>query len=356
MEYDVLDFTYESALFLCEASAPVQESFLTKLVNGVQKLYESIVSWIQNFFATKFTDQKAKEVNEHLEKNPSLKQKKIKVHDYDKMNKVRAEVAKGIAEAKTIDQVNAQMKKYRKQRNKILGATALITVVAGTVFYKLLSQKDAAIKDLQKSNQGLQRKVNKYRKIVNKQKAVAKKKIADRDEIIRKKDEEIDMLKANSTARRTKVRIKSAGFKYHKAVDDKIVDPISTASTVAAAKISANVETIKDGMNDIKNNTKEMEEAILNPKNGIVKKVGAVVSGITKNVQTVTTTARNAVSARETEKNMSDKTLQLIEKAQKIRRSAAKVLKDKNANPDKRKKASEALKRANEILEQYHVQ
>lgn len=352
---NVFDFTYEQSIFLYEASAPVQESFFRKILDGVEKLYQTIRQWLSDFFNRKATDNKINEIETIFKNNPSLKSEKVKVHNYKQMDEVRSITLRKIDEARSVEEVNKQMKKYKRQRNKILAVGAVITVTAGAVFYNFLKQKNNAIQDLQKSNKKLQERVNSYRSALQKQASVSNKKIKKRDDVILSQKQEIEMLKAKSAAQRTKVRIKNAGFKYHNTVNNKVVDPIRSASDVATAKVSATVGIIKDGMNDIRSDTVETSKVLLDPKKGVIKKAGATVSLLGKNVRTVGKTTSQLASPKESSKRMSNATLDQIEKMQRVVRNASKVLKDKNATRDRKIRAYRARQDAIAFLQKYNI-
>ena len=66
--------------------------------------------------------------------NPALLKGKVKVKDYEKLDKLNQKTQAELKKCKTTAQVNNVMDKYRKQRNIILGAGAVAVVTLGTLF------------------------------------------------------------------------------------------------------------------------------------------------------------------------------------------------------------------------------
>lgn len=138
-----------SWMFLEEASDGVKDSFITKLVNKIIALKNSVVKWVQGFFNKRFSKNVEDQLSEAIKNDPSLKNKKVKVHDYKKLGKARDEAQAEVERAKSPAEVDEAMKKYKKKRAVILGTTVAITAVAALGF--LRHKRKAGTSDLEKA-------------------------------------------------------------------------------------------------------------------------------------------------------------------------------------------------------------
>ena len=85
----------------------------------IQKIKDAIISAkkrIQNFFASR----KMKNIEKQIENNPELKNKKIEMTDYSKLDKANEQAMNDIDAAKSKEDIDKAVEKHASTRKKII--------------------------------------------------------------------------------------------------------------------------------------------------------------------------------------------------------------------------------------------
>lgn len=284
----------EEILMFCEKTEnPVEkEKFLDKLVERVSKMINDCIKTINEFFQNHFTGNKKKELEDRIKNDPSFKDKKFKVVDYEKMEYFQETVCTEIEKAKTKEEVEEKMKKYRKQRNILLLVSAAITVGGVYLYNRMSKNKDAKIKKLKERNEKFGNYIHKCQDHINK--------LEEKNSDLSMKNKELaEKLKARTPAKRTAVAIK-----YKAAGASK---SISNNKDLVTKKTSAIAEVIGDTVTDAKNELKEVSAALISPDKSTVSKVATVTKAPAKLVSSVVNGAKDSRSAATTAEKIIDK-------------------------------------------------
>ena len=357
---DLLRTTSDATfLFLEGASEPVQQSFFDKVIEKVTKLKEAVVAWVQNFYEKHFTKEVTKKIEDELKSNPSLQSKKVKIHDYKKMESLQDEVCRGIEKYEYRKDVEVRMKKYRKQRNLILAGSALITVGLGTAFAILTKKKNQQIVHLEKTTNKLNRSIESYKDTIREKDKV----IAGKDEtisglkrkyrkILDKKNSELDYLRAKSPAERTAVKLNAAKNNAKHAMQDisaKVSAPKLENLDAQKAKASAFSEIVSDIAADTKANLSELASVVTNKDKSTFGKVVSAAGVVGKQISDTKTAITTDSRQRQKQKNIDNADrIEQLSNFLKNGKAAYKKLPDgeKKTNLKKRlKRASKELKK-----------
>lgn len=112
--------------------------FFAKIKKAVCEFIDSVAKSISGLFEN-FTKKKSIEkAEEACAKNPKLRNAKVKVKDYSKVHVLSKKTQKAIANAKSKEEVDQIMARYKKTRNNIIGTAVATTAVI--TFAALLSR------------------------------------------------------------------------------------------------------------------------------------------------------------------------------------------------------------------------
>ena len=115
-----------------------------RLIAKVKEIVEKAINTIRQFFASKQVESNMKKAEAVAKANPGLLKKKVKVKDYEKLDKINKKAQADLKKCKTKAQVDDVMDKYRKQRNIAISAGAVAVVTLGAVCaYSRKKGKDA---------------------------------------------------------------------------------------------------------------------------------------------------------------------------------------------------------------------
>ena len=281
--------------FLENGSTEVKSSFLDKMIEKIKSVTNSIVTWIQEFYQKHFTKKVETELEEKMKKDPSFKNKKIRVRDNDKIAEIQTATVNAIQECKRIDEVEATMKKYRKQRNVLIAATTAVTITATAGLAWLRKSKDKKINEIAKTNKTLLNSVKKLQNNLSEteQRATSERekytsKIKEQNEIIKGKNRQIHYLAAKAKGDDKKARaIKRKGTEanINKAVADtgtKIKDSVSKSkdAVLEKAKITAVAEVFTNMSSDVKSGVSEIYDAVRSTDKSALQKATSVAHGV----------------------------------------------------------------------------
>lgn len=105
-----------------------------KLITKVKEIVTKAIDTIKQFFASKQIELGMKKAEAAVKENPGLLKQKVKVKDYEKLDKLNKKAREDLKKCKTKAQVDAVMDKYRKQRNIAIAAGAVAVVTLGAMY------------------------------------------------------------------------------------------------------------------------------------------------------------------------------------------------------------------------------
>ena len=160
-EIEVADCYFEHEISLI----PFQEGYFTEsgdseeffetLKKMVCDFIDKIVTSIIEVFEKFFTGKTVKKAEENLKKNPKLKDEKTKITDWKKVHVLNKETQKKVQNAKSKEEVDQIMREYKSKRNKILAATAAVTVTVGGLLLFLKKGKSKTVSVMEEQKQGM---------------------------------------------------------------------------------------------------------------------------------------------------------------------------------------------------------
>ena len=162
-EIDFMKLDYE--IFLESAGIhPIYESgdkqnIFDKAITTIKNIIEKVKRKLQEIFTGKKYDETEKKLKDALAADPSLKNKKVKIRDQKKMEKLTDETIGKIKKAKTKKELDATMESYRKKKKIIAGAVITVSVVtlAGLVLHSKKKGSKELDKVQEKATEVLQR-------------------------------------------------------------------------------------------------------------------------------------------------------------------------------------------------------
>lgn len=297
------------------------QSVVDKFINKMKETVENMKRKIQEFVTSAVIKSKLQQIKEIFQKNPSLKDEKIKVKDYEKLNKLSMDTAK---ELETTKDVNATMEKYRKQRNKILAGGAVTTMSLATAFVYIIKKKDEKIKDLEDLVNGLNKTISKQGKEIDRLHDLNTK-IKDENKKLNRK---VDMLQARNAA----AKAQTAAKHLKQDIQETSSNVKKNADSVTA-KAKAIVEVTSDQSKDILGSVKEIAGTLLSGESTIKK-----ATNVAKEVGNIGKKADSIVSGNAVD----EKIRQLKERGnalQKERKRFEAVANNENRSDGDREKA-----------------
>ena len=114
----------------------------------IKKMIENTIEKIKAFFTKKQTEENTKKLQEAIKKDPSLKNKKVQVKDYEKIIKLNKATLKKLENAKTQEEADKIVADYMKKKNAIIAAGAVVTVSVAGVLGFMLHGKNKLVKQL----------------------------------------------------------------------------------------------------------------------------------------------------------------------------------------------------------------
>lgn len=122
--------------------------FIDNVIHSFQAIVQKAASGITNLLTKKKFKDDLEDLTQEVKKRPKLRKKKIEMTDYDILEKLNHETASAIRTCRNAKEIEAKMKKYRKQRNKLLAGGALVTTALGTFIYMSTMKHEESIKKL----------------------------------------------------------------------------------------------------------------------------------------------------------------------------------------------------------------
>ena len=133
---DLMQDTFE---YFSEASGSApKESVFKKIIDRAKKMIADFIEKVKSFFAKKKTKDIIDKADKAFKANPKLKNVKLKVTDYSKLDKLtRATISKIVKNPDKADQI---FEAYQKSKKVILGST--IAIGAGALLLKFKSMSN----------------------------------------------------------------------------------------------------------------------------------------------------------------------------------------------------------------------
>lgn len=341
----IMNDIYLSALnYLTEDGESTYSS--EKKMNGIITRIRRAIQNVIDRFRDLFADKKMKDIEKAIKENPELANTKVQVENTDKLDELAEQVSKGLQKAKSKEDLEAQMKKYRSQRNKILATSAVVTITLSALLVKMKKNKDEKINKLKKKTDKLEEQCSEYsKKMTN-----ASKKIQYLKKETKKARNDLEVAKQDSLkakaqvkSRQVKESIGDSGKKFAESVDG------------AKAIISANAEIIKDSTHDVITEMESAAKAVARSKTK-VQKVANTVSGVKKVTESVKNSSKSADQVYANKRAAIKKD---AEKIKKSRERAKAVLKNPEATTEQKKKAKDymdkSMSKLSELKRQYDV-
>ena len=272
-------FSESTMMYLIESGGGVQEGVFAKLRQKIEKMIDSAKEWFRNFHTKKVVNGVDAAMEERFEENPELKEQKVEIRDDSELIALQQKTLDELERVRTEPELKMKMQKYKKQRNKILAATAVITVTLSAAVVLLHKKSQSTITQLDRQNKKLKAQVQDYedelgavnKKLTNVKKAAVKK--------IRELKDENESLKARTPAEKVRVKGKQTVRKV-KTGSRELMEPVNSRVNLARGKTQAMTDVVKDTIGDTKANITDLATTILNPKISGVKKIGAVAKSV----------------------------------------------------------------------------
>lgn len=189
IEIDIMEFNHEMALledafliseyegnsYFTEAGDST-DNFLQKAVKKVKEFIQNIISKLEEKFSNKKLAEKQKAFEIECQKDPSKRNKKVKVRINDKMYTLSKKAMNDLMKCKTKEEVEKYMEDYRKKREKIIVAS-VVTISAGSLFAFLgtkLSKTTKQLNSLQQEYENCVKIVEEQNKLIRKDNEVIK--------------------------------------------------------------------------------------------------------------------------------------------------------------------------------------
>lgn len=216
---DLMQDTFE---YFSEASGSApKESVFKKIIDRAKKMIADFIEKVKSFFAKKKTKDTIDKADKAFKDNPKLKNAKLKVVDYSKLDKLtEATISKIVKNPDKADQI---FETYQKSKKLILGST--IAIGAGALLLKFKSM----------SNQ-----ISDYKSVIDEMSsldAVAANKIDDLDSANKVLQDNNKALKNTIDVLKNDIADKNRRLaEYSNSVDRLIMDYYQTDPKVIAAK------------------------------------------------------------------------------------------------------------------------
>ena len=227
--------TESTYLFLENSSPAVQESVFSKIVKKIKELFRKAREW----FANAFSNKKIEELEAKVEANPELKNKKIKVKDRTKLEKLNDETLSAIDSCNTEAEVDAVMQKHKSKKKKIIAAIAVtaITVAGAIVFLK--KHKGKVSKKLTEHEKKLEETVEEARS------ALSDMTVAPMDKTP----------KVKTSPKSTSMKTQEPSASKYKVADK--------TPKLAVKKANASMEVVKESINEQKEAVEEITTSVV---------------------------------------------------------------------------------------------
>lgn len=307
------------------------DGFFDKLISRIKEIIKNIKEKFTSFFTQKTTKDAINNVQQAAKKDPKILKKQVEMIDYDKLNKLNAEIQAELSRGN--GNLKEKMETYRSQRNKVIAAGAVATITLGAalaiVTTKLKSTNDKLTNKLNETERNLNRcklKNKALRSTVNTQ-----------NEEIRDLKDKVNVLKQPSKAKKIKATTKIA---KRKIVDtsNKMSDSVELLKQTA----NAEVEVLRNASSDVMHEALDAFKACKSADTNIIEKGKTVANSVSSVKKTLTDTA-NGTTKKNIISNNKDEIRSKLKSMKEKRERAEKIYKDKSQPKERRIKAKDYL-------------
>jgi chromosome segregation ATPase len=141
-------FDSENISYFEAGDSGKSDSIVKKAIDKIRKIFETIKKRITEFFDGQRVKNQSAKLEEAMKKDPSLKNKKIKVPNRKKQEDLINETQKRIMNAKTPEEAKKIMEEYDKKKKQVFGVAAAATITITAAAAWLLHGKNKEIKDI----------------------------------------------------------------------------------------------------------------------------------------------------------------------------------------------------------------
>lgn len=335
MEALSLTTKFDSEEYYTESAWDSIKNFFKKIYDAIKNIIDKVKKTITDLFNRETVEKKIEQVEEVIKKEPEVGKIEIKHKDYKKLKKLNDEVKFEIVKAGTVDELDKKMKKYRNQRNALIGGSALVVGTVATVCAFVFKSKDSLMKDLAKQGEEAKESVKKLEDEVESWSTKAK-----------TLEEENLKLKARGSV--------SGTAKY---VGKKVQNSVETAETkiaVAQQKASAVVEVTRNFVSDTVDVFKTAIDAITDKDKPIVTKGPQVFKAIKKASDTFADTTTGVAYRQTVTQKPSEIEAEIEETKKKVQNF--KNRRDKAKTREERNKFAAFVKTGEAKLEELKIQ
>lgn len=258
--------------------------------------------------------------------------------DYEQLDKLNKQTVQKLRSSNDPDTV---MEGYRKQRNKILKAGAVVAVSLGTALFIVKKQTGKKIDDLEtqlkQTETILQKYKTGYKKVKEQNKTVSNEN--------KKLSRSLQIASAPTVKDKTIVATKLIG-------EDLEEKGTNFAKNVSVIKKRAKAESeiIANASKDVVNSLSEAVKVCANPTANPIKKVGSVAKGLSNVVGTGKNIVSGKAKAESHEKSKTDIKNDIIKLQRKLS-NAKEIYKDTRRSNEDRARASKFIKGATHQLD-----
>lgn len=279
--------------------------FINGIIKKIKEAFTKFKIKLSEIFTNKKLENKIDELEKAMKERPELKEQKVTMPDYDQLEKlrddIRADIQKEMKQPMNINinpdksyALEKKMKKYKKQRNIILGATAAVTITLGAALVYLKSSKDKIVGKMAKEHEEV---VNSMEQKIRECESRAKDAQNALNEQIQKNK------KQSETIEKQKERIKN-GSRIIKALNNKLNEAnAKTPGEKIKAKGKTAVDTVNEDINKARaavNNTKKNVENVTEQVKTSATLFGDAMTDVVGRVRDTVTAISNASSLGET--------------------------------------------------------
>ena len=211
-----------------------------------------------------------------------IRNEKVSIKDYKKQEKLATDTLEIVVKTNDEEQLKAVMKKYRKQRAKLIAGAALITVSIAAVSAFLIHGKNEKIKNLEQMKQKATSQINALKKkndTLQKNITELNKKTKEQNTVIKGLKTQVKTLENAATAR---AKVVASTQKASTELKDATANLEAKASLVKK-QASAITEVVKDMTGDLIEQTNEVISTVSSSKTSASKKVSTVVNAVKGN-------------------------------------------------------------------------
>lgn len=321
------------------ASSVDDEGFFTRIIEKIREIVKSVKDKLAALFKHEKIDNAVKTLEDAKKTNPQIMTTTITMVDYQKLQKLNDDTSKELTK-EGVD-VEEKMKKYRSQRNKILAASAVVTVTLGSALYMITKSKNEKIQELDTRQRETESKLN----ILKGRYIAIRKELANEKESNLKLSNENERLRERTLSGKTKVVAKQASERMKNASEKNAKD----IANIKAA-VSAQTEVLQNATTDTLHQVQDAVKTVINPDSSVLTKIKSVKDTVAQPAKSV----KSVIDGSEKQKVLEKRLSEVKEKRDKYKRkieNAQKILKSDSASDEQKERAKEFLTKVPAYME-----